>query len=51
LIILAGNLLNYADVLSYETGDWEDMVNYNIVTALEVVAGITEAEKTAYNGL
>lgn len=51
LIVLSGNILNYADVLSYETGDWEALVNSNIVTALEVVAGITEAEKTAYNGL
>lgn len=51
LIVLSGNTLNYVDVLSYETGDWEALVNNNIVTALEVVAGITDAEKTAYNGL
>jgi NADP-dependent 3-hydroxy acid dehydrogenase YdfG len=51
LIVSAGNVINYSDVLNYNTSDWEAMLENNIVTALEVSGGITSAEKIAYDGL
>lgn len=51
LIVTAGNTTNYEDVQAYSTTQWEAFVENNIVTALEVAAGITTEEKTAYNAL
>lgn len=51
LVVVAGSTLNYGNVLEYNTSDWESLVENNIVSALELTAGITTAEKQAYDGL
>lgn len=52
-IILGGNKLDisYASMEAYTTTDWEEFVDDNIISGLEVAAGISPNEKTAYNGL
>lgn len=51
LCVYVANTYNYAAIEAYSTTQWEDMVDNNLVTSLEITAGITNAERTAYNAL
>lgn len=51
LCSVVANTYQYTAIESYNTQQWENLVNDNVVTALEISAGITLGEKTAYNAL
>ena len=51
LVNIWKNFLDYTVIKTWDDTLWENNVGDHFRVALEVVAGITAAEKTAYNGL
>lgn len=51
LVNIWKNFLDYTVIKTWDDTLWENNVGDHLRVALEIVAGITAAEKSAYNGL
>lgn len=51
LVNIWKNFLDYTVIKTWDDTLWENNVGDHLRSALEVVAGVTTAEKVAYNGL
>lgn len=51
LVNIWKNFLDYTVIKTWDDTFWENNVGDHLRNALEIVAGITAAEKVAYNGL
>lgn len=51
LVINIANFLDYASIKAWDDSGWQQMIENNIPVAFEKVADVTNAEKSAYDGL
>lgn len=51
MILKLGNLTDFADLRVYSITQWETFLSNNIAEVFDDVAGITDAERAAYNAI